>query len=302
VIATRIAKTIHLDLLKLLGRPGYALHSDGLCRAGMLALTVHEAVSGEPPGRVALLAAAAVELQMEAAFVFDEVADATPGAKRSEDLGLAIALLTAGGAAAVEAAADSPDRPAAMNHFSMAYSEACAGQFLDAVLQGRGEATLGEALQMTCLKSGGLGRFVTGFVARIAGAARDGVALFERFGDHTFTLAQLVDDLRDACAPGRTSDLAQGKATLPVVYYGRAIDSLAPADGMLSGDCCNSYESSGAPLYAAILASTYLSRAEEDLTLLARRGYAVGGLVAFLESVDSGAGTTLSAARSTLVA
>jgi geranylgeranyl pyrophosphate synthase len=300
VLATRIATTIHEDLLKLLGRPGYALHADGLCRAGTLALTVHEAVSREPIGKTALLAAAAVELQMEAAFVFDEVADESPSGTRSEDLGLAIALLTAGAAAAVEAAADSPDRTAAMDHFCRAYSEACAGQFLDAALQGRGKATLEEALQMTCLKSGGLGRFVTGFVARIAGADGGGVALFERFGDHTFTLAQLVDDLRDACAPGQTSDLAQRKATLPVVFYGRAIDSRAPMDGILAG--CNTYESSGAPLYAAILAHAYMSRAEEDLTLLARRGYAVGGLIGFLESVDSGAGATLGTAQSTLVA
>ena len=227
--------------------------------------------------------------------------DAAPGASRSEDLGLAIALLTAGAAAAVEAAAGSPDGSAAMDHFCRAYSEACAGQFLDAALQGRGMATLEEALQMTCLKAGGLGKFVTGFMARVAGADGDGVALFERLGDHAFTLAQLVDDLRDACAPGQDSDLAQRKATLPVVFYGRGIDSLAPLDGILSDRICNTYESSGAPLYAAILAHAYMSRAEEDLALLARHGYAVGGLVRFLESVDSGAEETLSAARSSLV-
>ena len=154
---------------------------------------------------------------------------------------------------------------------------------------------------MTCLKAGGLGRFVTGFVARVAGADGDGMALFERLGFHTFTLAQLIDDLRDACAPGSDSDLAQRKATLPVVFYGQSIDSLAHVDGILSRDVRNAYESSGAPLYAAILAHAYMSRAEEDLTLLARHGYAVGGLVRFLESVDSGAGETLSAVRSSLV-
>ena len=302
VIATRMAAPIRQDLVKLLRRQGYALHPDGLCRAGMLALHVHEAVSREPMGRTALLAAAAVEIQMEAAFVFDEVADGAPGGTRGEDLGLAIALLTAGAAAAEEAAADSPGRSAALDHFCRAYSEACAGQFLDAALQGRGDATLEEALRMTRLKAGGLGKFATGFAARIAGAKEGGVALFERFGDHTFTLAQLVDDLRDACAPGRDSDLAQRKATLPVVFYGRQIDFPAPVDGILSRDICDSYESSVAPLYAAILAHAYMSRADEDLTLLARRGYAVGGLIRFLQSVDSGAEDTLSVARSSLVA
>src|SRR6266567_1843728 len=241
VIATRVTTVIREDLVRLLRRPGYALHPDGACRAGGLALNVHEAVTREHLGRTALLAAAAVELQMEASYVFDEVADAPPDGKRGEDLALANALLTAGVAAAVDAAADSPDPSAAMDHFCRAYSESSAGQFLDAMLQNRGGATLEQALQTTCLKAGGLGKFVTGFAARVAGADEEGVALFERLGDHTFTLAQLVDDLRDACAPGRDSDLAQRKATLPVVFYGQEIDSPAPVDGILSGDICNTY-------------------------------------------------------------
>jgi len=294
VIAKRVARRIQEDLLKLLARPGYALHPEGLCRAGTLALTIHEAVRRIPTGRTPVLAAAAVELQMEAAFVFDEVADAIPGAKRGEDLAWRSALLTAGAAAAVEAAAGCPDQAAAMDHFCRAYSEACAGQVLDSALQERGEATLGEALQMTCLKSAASGGLSPGLPLASPGGSRRGRPVRAVRRSHLHARA-LVDDLRDACAPGRTSDLAQRKATLPVVYYGRAIDSPAPADGMLSADGCNAYESSGAPLYAAILAHTYMSRAEEDLTLLARRGYAVGGLVAFLESVDSGAGAILCA-------
>jgi len=302
VIATRITTVIREDLLALLRRPGYALHADGACRAGRLALEVHEAVTRERPGKTALLAATAVELQMEAMYVFDDVADSAPDGKRGEDLALATVLLTAGVAAALEAAADSPDRAATLGHFCRAYSESSAGQFLDAKLQNRGGATLEEAIQATCLKAGGLGRLVTGFSARVAGADWDGVALFERFGDHLFTLAQLVDDLRDACAPGHDSDLVQRKATLPVVFYGRGIDSVVPTDGMLSTEVRTVYESSGAPLYAAILARAYMSRAEEDISLLAQQGYAVGGLERFLENVDSGALETLSAARSSLVA
>src|SRR2546422_5926211 len=103
-----MAAPIRQYLVKLLRRPGYAFHPDGLCRAGVLALHVHEAVDRVPVDRGALLAAAAVEIQMEAAFVFDDVADAAPGGTRGEDLGLAIALLTAGVAAATEAAARSP--------------------------------------------------------------------------------------------------------------------------------------------------------------------------------------------------
>ena len=300
VIRTRITPVIREDLLKLLHRPGYAFHADGACRAGMLGLMVHEAVTGKHLSRRALLAAAAVELQMEAMYVFDRVADAAPDGKRSEDLALATALHTAGVSAAVEAVADSPDPSAALYHFCRAYSESSAGQFLDAMLQNRRGATLEEAIETTSLKAGGLGKLVTGFAARVAGADREGVVLFERFGDHMFTLAQLIDDLRDATDPGEASDLAQRKATLPVVFYGRGIDSPVPSDGMLWADICSTYESSGGPLYAAILAHAYMNRAEEDLSLLAQHGYAVGGLERFLESIDSGAMETLGVARSSL--
>ncbi len=302
VIALRVTRVIRDALVDLLHRPGYALHAAGACRAGALALEVHAAVTRKRPGRTSLLAGTAVELQMEAMYVFDDVADTAPDGRRGEDLALATALFTAGVAAAFEAASDSPDPTAALDHFCKSYSESTAGQFLDVMLQNRGGATLEEAIQATCLKAGGLGRFVTGFASRVAGADRDGVTLFERFGDHVFTLGQLVDDLRDACDPGGNSDLALGKATLPVVFYGRTVDPSAPTDGILSEEVRTKYESSGAPLYAAILAHAYMSRAEEDLTLLAQHGYAVGGLERFLQSIDSGAGEILSAARSSLVA
>src|SRR2546422_1872739 len=132
-----MAAPIRQDLVKLLCRPGYALHSDGLCRAGALALHVHEAVAREPVGRTALLAAAAVEIQMEAAFVFDDVADAAPGGTRGEDLGLAIALLTAGAAAAQHAAAHPPGRGPPPGHFCRAYKGARAGPLLRPALPGR---------------------------------------------------------------------------------------------------------------------------------------------------------------------
>jgi len=289
------------DLLRLLGRPSYALHPDGPCRAGMMALEIHAAIRGEPAGRAALLAAAAVELQMEAAYVFDEVADAPPYPERGEDLALAIALLTLGTAAAVEAATGSRAPAHSLRPFCASYGQACAGQYLDARLQRRGQATLEEALETTCLKSGGLGRFVGGFAARVAGAEED-AALFESFGGNLFTLGQLVDDMRDAWAGGQASDLWQRKATLPVVFYGRSVDSPVPPDGMISSDIQQTYESSGAPLYAAILAQAYLSRAREDLSLLTRRAYAVGGLGRFLESVESDAEGILGAARLRLVA
>jgi geranylgeranyl pyrophosphate synthase len=129
----------------------------------------------------------------------------------------------------------------------------------------------------------------------VAGVETDVLELFERFGFNIFTFAQLVDDQRDACLPGSLSDLAQAKATLPVVFFRQCnqIDSPAPADGRISSEICDAYNSSGAPVYAAIVALAYLGRAREDLHLLEDRGYAIGGLGRFLESVESGATGTL---------
>lgn len=301
VITDCVAPAIREDMVRLLGRPGYALHPAGPCRAGLLALKVHEAVNRKPFALSALHAAVAVELQMEAAFVFDEVADKAPYVTRSEDLALAIALLTTGMAAAEKAATGAPDPVGALQHFCTAYNEACAGQFLDAMLQRRGAATLDEALEATRLKSGGLGKFVTGFAARVAGADPRTVTMLERFGFHTFTFAQLVDDLRDACVGGGgASDLSQGKATLPVVFSCQSVDSVPCDSGMLACEV-PAYIASGAPVYVAIVAQAYMSRAKEDLALLFREGHPIGGLARFLESLDSEASDTLTAARAGLV-
>ena len=289
---------IHADLVRMLSRPGYALHPEGHCRAGVFSLEVYRSARGTCD-RTALLAAAAVELQMQAAYVFDEVSDGEAEETRAEDLALAIALLLAGTATAAEASSGSPGGAAAMRHFCATTGGACAGQFLDARLERRGGATLEEAHKMTRLKSGNLGAFAAGFAARLAGVDADSFPLFEGFGFNLFTCAQLVDDHRDGCAPGGRSDLARSKATLPVVFFSRnglrSVDSGARGDGTLSPAVHHAYESSGALLYVAVLALAYLGRSRADLQRLAERGYPVGPLGRFVERVESEAARTLGA-------
>jgi len=288
------APAIQADLVRFLARPGYALHPQGPCRAGQFALEVYGAIRRRYD-RAAFVAAAAVELQMQSAYVFDDVSDSRPDGKHAEDLALAIALLTAGTAAATYAASDSPDPSGAMRHFCVTTGGACAGQFLDAMLERRGGATLEESLQMTRLKSGSLGTFAAGFAARVAGADADCLELFERLGFNIFTFAQLIDDQRDACLPGPLSDLAQAKATLPVVFFSQRnqIDSPASAGGTIPREVSDAYDSSGASAYAAIIALAYLGRAQADLRRLSDRGCAIGGLGCFLEGVESGASRAL---------
>ena len=305
---------IHADLVRLLSQPGYALHPEGKCRAGVFTLEVYRSVRGGYD-RNALLAAAAVELQMQSAYVFDQVSDGESAEEtRAEDLALAIALLIASIATAAEASSGSPGAAAAMRHFCVTTGGACAGQFLDARLERRGGATLDEAHRMTRLKSGSLGSFAAGFAGRLAGD--DGLTpVFESLGFNLFTCAQLVDDHRDGCGPGANSDLARSKATLPVVFYSRhrpqagidglprdfSIDSDAGGDGRLPTRQ-NDYESSGAPLYAAVLALAYLGRAHADLQCLADHGCRTGPLGRFVEGVESEAARTLGAVGAGVVA
>jgi hypothetical protein len=133
--------TVHPDLIRLLAQPGRSLHPEGRCRAGLLALETYGAIRRRYD-RAAYVAAAAVELQMQSGIVFDAVADHDAGESGAERLALAIALLTTGMAAASEAASRTPDPSGAMKHFCVSTGVACAGQFLDAVLQRRGDATL----------------------------------------------------------------------------------------------------------------------------------------------------------------
>lgn len=286
---------IHADLIRLLARPGYALHEESRCRAGLFALEVYAAVRRRYD-RTSLVAAAAVELQMESASLFDDIADRPDRGARAEDLALAIALLTAGTAAAAEATSEADDPPDAMRHFGRATGRACAGQFLDAALGRRGGATLEESLRMTGLKSGSLGTFAAGFAARLAGADAEGTAMFEQFGCNLFTFAQLVDDQRDAFAPGAVSDLALDKATLPVVYHLRCV---ANRPSEIDSDA---YDSSAASAFTAILALTYLGRARSELHLLEQRGYASGVLGRLLASMESDAAETLGAVGGGVVA
>jgi geranylgeranyl pyrophosphate synthase len=252
------------------------------------------------------MAAAAVELQMQSAYVFDQVSDGESQETRAEDLALALALLIAGTATAAEASSGSPGGAAAMRHFCATTGGACAGQFLDALLERRGGATLEEAHRMTRLKSGNLGTFAAGFAARLAGADSDVFPLFEGLGFNLFTCGQLVDDHRDGCAPGGRSDLARSKATLPVVFFARhrhtSIDLDVRGDGTLSPAAHNVYESSGAPLYAAVLALAYLGRARANLQRLAERGCSIGPLGRFVEGVESEAARTLGAVGPGVVA
>lgn len=271
-------------MLRALARPGFALHPDGACRAGALALGVYKAIRGTVDGQATLMAAA-VELHMEAAYMFDAVADDDEerrcGFSAAEELALAIACLTCGAAIACEAAhivrPGAASLPAILG-FHRNCIGACGGQFLDARLEREQAATTDDALLMTALKSGSIGRLAAEFGASIATQDAGVVALCSELGYNLFTYRQLIDDLRDACpidAPRR--DLIQRKKTLPLVFFYKELGAHPTLTHYVAAARCPdidgrdvraAFEASGAETLGAIVAEVFLNRAKGNLASL----------------------------------
>jgi len=302
--------TPHLQAARLvLGRPGYALHPEGPCRAALLALGVYRAIRGAP-SEAAILAAAAVELQMGAASIFDDVADrdvaANGGPTPAEAIPLAITLLSCGSAAACRAVqhlATDEARQRSLMHFYRDSVASCGGQFLDARFETQEAITVEDALEMTSMKSGSLGRFAAAFSASIAETDEEMAGAFGDFGFDLFTYAQLVDDVRDAFAQAAgTSDLSRNKKTVPLVFFrsqrtreGRSRAKMGALPDGVSGHPRQEVHRSEAHLYGAIVAEAYLNRAKRRLARLKARHLAVQGLERLVQSLEFSPQATIAA-------
>ena len=279
-------------LLRALSRPGYALDPEGPCRAGALTLEVCRAISG-PPDAAVIQGAAAVELYMQAAYMFDAVADGETGfgkgASAGEELAMAIAIMACGSAAACQAVTTSGSGDISpFLRFQAHCIGSCAGQLLDASFEKRGNVSSDEALHMTSLKAGSLGRLAAGFGASLATRDQSTVLLFEDFGFNLFTYLQLVDDLRDACpCQDPPEDLTRGKKTVPLAFFRNWVaEQPAAADVIIlarewevSGSAVRErFEASGAALFTALIAETFLNRAKKGLVDLRPKVGTVGNL------------------------
>jgi len=285
-------------------RPGFALHPQAPCRAGILTLEVHRAIS-RPLNTAAMQAAVAVELHMQAAYLFDSVADRDKGPSDdlspSEELALAIGLLSCGQSALYEAAFASGRHGPGLRSL-LRWAGDCAvhcstGQFLDAYLEKRTMATTEEALMMTSLKAGSLGRFAAGLGASMATDDSDTVNLSGEFGYNLFTYLQLVDDLRDACkAHDLQGDLMQHKKTLPVVFFhnslrgsnAEVVCSIIPPEESreAKADAWRRFESSGSRVFGAIAAEAFLNRAKSNLAGIRSRVGTVENLERIVSSFE----------------
>ena len=250
-------------------------------------------------------AAVAVELHMQAAYLFDNVADhdksPSDDLSPAEELALAIGLLSCGQSALCEAAFAAGRHGAGLRSLLLWAGDCavkcCTGQFLDAYLEKQSVVTTEEALKMTSLKAGSLGRFAAGLGASMATGDSDIVNLSSEFGFNLFTYLQLVDDLRDACkAHDLQGDLMQHKKTLPVVFFHNSLTISNP-----EVDCCiipseesqeakadawRRFESSGSRVFGAIAAEAFLNRAKSNLAGIKSRVGTVDNLERIVSSFE----------------
>ena len=189
---------------------------------------------------------------------------------------MAISLLATGIAAVHQAAQHSysiGSKLSLVGRYVSEFNAACAGQFLDAHLVGVESCDSNQALQMTSLKAGGLGKSSAIVGASLAGATPNIVDLFGEFGFNLFTYLQLIDDLRDACPPDNLNcDLVQNKQTVPLVFFYNSLDlgneGLKTAVSAKAEDLTKAhteYLRSGAHLFGATVAEVYLNRARRNL-------------------------------------
>ena len=278
------------------------MHPDAQCRSGHLALTVYHSISGEVD-RTALLAAAAVELCLEASFLFDDIADgdldSALALSPTEEMALAIALLNTGIATAgdaVEQAGPNQASSGALQGLLRHCISSSAGLYQDGRLVRRNTVTTEAAMEMTERKSGSCGRLAASFGAAIATQDQGVVRLFGDFGSNLYTHLQLVDDIRDAYPKnGIPEDIVQQKKTVPLTYIQSSMDSggTSNSDGIMTTlqelgvqDYRRSYEDTGAGVFSAVVAEAYLNRARSNLTDLSHRLRTVENLAYIVETIE----------------
>ncbi len=272
-------------ILQELSRSGFALYPEARCTAGLVTLKVYQAIRGNL-NIAAFRAAAAVELYMEAGVLFDNIADdeldSVKGMSPAEMLPLAVGFLACGGRAACEAGqlAGSDSRGLSLLiQLQKDCLSGCSGQFMDVLLQKRPVVSTEEALEMTCRKSGSLGRSAAALGAIMATEDSEIIDLFGEFGFNLFSYLQLIDDLRDACpSEGNMRDLKQHKKTLPIAYFYNYTKQkhTGPDGAIIPLEYWNwanqgvhlEFSASGADMFCAIVAETFLNRAKSILVTL----------------------------------
>ena len=274
--------------------------------SGVLSERPHSLTSVVPPGacitagghwRAALWPAAAAELVMAAADVFDDLADADPASSGSREpdeythgvlLTAAAGTLALASVAAVRVVDDgaSPATAAALARvLGDQFVRAANGQAVNLAPHQRVDPVL--AYRQAAAKSGPLGSLIARLGALTATEDPRLVDLLGEFGRRLAVHSQLLNDARDA-APGAAqhkADVRTGARTVPLAFTGStgAPPDLDAVDLTAWEDRERAHIQAGGGLAAAVaLAQAERLRAAQILDTLEGMGRPVAGLRALI--------------------
>ena len=178
--------------------------------------------------RASIWPAAAAELMMAAADLFDDVADADPGAPASDSPGVvltaAAGLLSLASVAVVRVVNDGASAQTALALTELLGSEfarAANGQATNLVPSDQPIDAL-TAYRQAAAKSGPLGSLIARLGAQTGTDDRRIVDVLGEFGRRLAVHSQLVNDARDAApdAPRHKADVRAGAHTVPLAFTG----------------------------------------------------------------------------------
>lgn len=224
--------------------------------------------------------AAAVEIFMAGLDVLDEIEDGdhsptVEAAGPAQALNVATALLLLAQQILLRLTADGVaiERTALFARtLAEAGLEATGGQHRDLAGEGGAHISTDDALTTARLKAGALVGGACRLGALVGTSDETLLDLYQTWGRHYGTAAQLSNDLHDAGDQGNKSDLARQKGTLPLLYARAEPTAPAPADP--SQDLM----ASGALHFTWVILEIERQRCASLLDDLAARGQAVTSL------------------------
>jgi geranylgeranyl pyrophosphate synthase len=226
------------DLLVLaLSQEGKVLAGAAQPQWPALVLASCESAGGD--SFVAAKVAAAVEMFMAGLDILDEIEDgdvspvaSASGQAQALNVANALLLLAQQQLCQLRAIRVPADRIADyIATLTEAGLIATTGQHRDLRAEGQADVTADEALAIARDKAGALVAGVCRLGAMIGTTNPRLLALYESWGQHYGTAAQLANDLHDAADTERKSDFSRQKGTLPLIYSrsaGSAPTTLAP--------------------------------------------------------------------------
>ncbi len=275
--------SFHRLLLLALQQPGKVLAGESQPRWPALVLAGCRAAGGNE--RAATTVAAAVELFMAGLDILDEIEDGDHSplvdeAGVAQALNVSTALLLLAHRLLNDLAADgvAPERvPAFGRTLATASLRATGGQHLDLATEGRSDISTADALDIARRKAGALVGGVCRLGALLGTDDEELLALYETWGCHHGTAAQLANDLHDARDIDRKSDGARGKGTLPLIFNRHAVRETAsgwPADAAAPQDLA----AGGALHFTWVVLEIERQASASVLDQLAARGQSIAQL------------------------